>query len=161
MIAPPPTEGPLLVEELQLATRNKGMPLEALRYDVTPVGLHYLLVHFDIPALDPLGWRLNLGGNVRRPLSLTLDDIRGRPRRTMLVTLDERPAVHLVGKQDLRARRLLDRAATRGPVAAAGSRLVWNDARQVAGSHRGLGPTVRRLPAEHRVLVQERPRRPG
>ena len=88
MIAPPPTEGPLTVEELQLATRNKGMPLEALRYDVTPVGLHYLLVHFDIPALDPLGWRLNLGGNVRHPLSLTLDDIRGRPRRTMLVTLE-------------------------------------------------------------------------
>jgi hypothetical protein len=66
MIAPPLTEGPLTVEELQLAARNKGMPLEALHYDVTPVGLHYLLVHFDIPALDPLGWRLNVGGNVRR-----------------------------------------------------------------------------------------------
>jgi DMSO/TMAO reductase YedYZ molybdopterin-dependent catalytic subunit len=88
MIAPPPTEGPLTVEELQLATRNKGMPLEALRYDVTPVGLHYQLVHFDIPAPDPLGWRLNFGGNVQRPLALTLDDIRSRPRRTMLVTLE-------------------------------------------------------------------------
>jgi DMSO/TMAO reductase YedYZ molybdopterin-dependent catalytic subunit len=88
MIAPRPTDGPLTVEELQLATRNKGMPLEALRYDVTPVGLHYLLVHFDIPALDPRGWRLNLGGNVRQPLSLTLDDIRARPRRTMAVTLE-------------------------------------------------------------------------
>ena len=30
-------------EELQLATRNRGMPLEALRYDVTPTGMHYLL----------------------------------------------------------------------------------------------------------------------
>jgi hypothetical protein len=30
------------MEELQLATRNHGMPLEALRYPVTPVGLHYL-----------------------------------------------------------------------------------------------------------------------
>jgi sulfane dehydrogenase subunit SoxC len=28
-------------EELQLAARNHGMPLEALRYDVTPAGLHY------------------------------------------------------------------------------------------------------------------------
>ena len=26
------------------------MPLEALRYDVTPIGLHYLLIHFDIPT---------------------------------------------------------------------------------------------------------------
>jgi len=32
-------------EELRLATRNHGMPLEALAYDVTPVGLHYLLIH--------------------------------------------------------------------------------------------------------------------
>ena len=37
------------------------MPLEALRYDVTPVGLHYLLVHYDIPATDPPGWRLTAG----------------------------------------------------------------------------------------------------
>jgi len=27
-------------EELQLAVRNHSMPLEALRYDITPVGLH-------------------------------------------------------------------------------------------------------------------------
>ena len=39
---------PVSVEELQLAARNHGMPLEALRWDVTPVGLHYLLVHYDI-----------------------------------------------------------------------------------------------------------------
>ena len=39
-------------EELQLAARNHGMPLEGLRYDVTPVGLHYLLIHFDSPAAD-------------------------------------------------------------------------------------------------------------
>ena len=40
------------LEELQLAARNHGMPLEALRYDVTPVGLHYLLIHYDIPEVD-------------------------------------------------------------------------------------------------------------
>jgi hypothetical protein len=33
-------------EEVQLALRNRGMPLEALRYPITPAGLHYLLVHF-------------------------------------------------------------------------------------------------------------------
>ena len=26
-----PTDGPIMPEELQLATRNRGMPLEALR----------------------------------------------------------------------------------------------------------------------------------
>ncbi len=88
MIAPLPAEGPLTLEELQLAARNKGMPLEALRYDVTPVGLHYLLVHFDIPALDPSAWRLRIGGNVRRALELELEDLRKRPRVTMPVTLE-------------------------------------------------------------------------
>lgn len=88
MIAPPPTDGPLTPEELQLATRNKGMPLEALRYDVTPVGMHYLLVHFDIPEIDAATWRLRVGGNVERPLELSLDDLRGRPRHTLAVTLE-------------------------------------------------------------------------
>ena len=46
---------PIRLEELQLAARNHGMPLEALRYPVTPVGLHYLLIHYDIPAVDPRG----------------------------------------------------------------------------------------------------------
>jgi sulfane dehydrogenase subunit SoxC len=86
--APPPTEGPLTLEELQLAARNRGMPLEALRYDLTPTGLHYLLVHFDIPAIDPARWRLAIGGRVARTLSLDLDAIRARPRRTIAVTLE-------------------------------------------------------------------------
>jgi DMSO/TMAO reductase YedYZ molybdopterin-dependent catalytic subunit len=86
--ARPPTEGPLTFEELQLAGRNRGMPLEALRYDITPTGLHYLLVHFDIPAVDPSTWRLRLDGLVDRPLELDLDDIRARPRRTVPVTLE-------------------------------------------------------------------------
>ena len=49
------TPGAISQEELQLAARNHGMPLEALRYDVTPLGLHYLLVHYDIPAVDAGG----------------------------------------------------------------------------------------------------------
>ena len=83
-----PTDGPLTFEELQLATRNRGMPLEALRYDVTPTGLHYLLIHFDIPLVDVATWRLRLGGLVAKPMELTLDEIRSRPRRTLAVTLE-------------------------------------------------------------------------
>ena len=43
--------------ELRLATRNHGFPLEALSYDLTPAGLHYLLVHYDIPVVDGESWR--------------------------------------------------------------------------------------------------------
>jgi DMSO/TMAO reductase YedYZ molybdopterin-dependent catalytic subunit len=83
-----PTDGPLLFEELQLAFRNRGMPLEAMRYDLTPTGLHYLVAHWDIPALDPASFRLRVGGRVRRPLELTLEDIRARPTQTIPVTLE-------------------------------------------------------------------------
>jgi DMSO/TMAO reductase YedYZ molybdopterin-dependent catalytic subunit len=76
------------MEELQLATRNRGMPLEGLRYDVTPTGIHYLLTHFDIPDVDPSSWRLAIGGNVERTLNLDLDEIRARPARTMPVTME-------------------------------------------------------------------------
>jgi hypothetical protein len=40
------------LEQLQLAARNHGMPLEALAYPITPIGLHYLLIHYDIPVVD-------------------------------------------------------------------------------------------------------------
>ena len=52
-----PGEG-ISLDELALAARNHAMPAEALRWDVTPVGLHYVLVHYDIPAVDPVTWRL-------------------------------------------------------------------------------------------------------
>ena len=48
-----PDQQALTAEELGLAARNHAMPLEALRYPVTPVGMHYLLTHFDIPVVDP------------------------------------------------------------------------------------------------------------
>ena len=64
------------------------MPLEALRYDLTPTGLHYLLVHFDIPWVDPVAWRLRVGGKVRNELALSLDELRQRPRRTLAVTFE-------------------------------------------------------------------------
>jgi sulfane dehydrogenase subunit SoxC len=75
-------------EELQLAARNHGMPLEALRFDLTPIGLHYLLTHYDIPHVDPSAWRLEVGGLVEHPLSLSLDDLRARPPVEHAVTME-------------------------------------------------------------------------
>src|SRR5688572_26693642 len=83
-----PTTGPLTFEELQLAGRNRGMPLEALRYDLTPTGLHYLLIHFDIPAIDAAAWGLRIHGAVDHALELSLADVRAMPRRTLPVTLE-------------------------------------------------------------------------
>ncbi|MEV1013902.1 sulfite oxidase [Micromonospora sp. NPDC049751] len=75
-------------DELQLAARNHGLPLEALRYDVTPAGLHYLLIHYDIPEVDPATHALTVGGAVERPLTVGLSELRERPRVTHRVTLE-------------------------------------------------------------------------
>jgi sulfane dehydrogenase subunit SoxC len=76
------------MDELGLAARNHGMPLEAMRYDVTPIGLHYLLTHFDIPYVDPGDWRLRVHGLVAHALTLDLDDIRSRPAVSLPVTME-------------------------------------------------------------------------
>ncbi|MFD6885056.1 sulfite oxidase [Streptomyces sp. NPDC059957] len=91
-------------DELALAARNHGLPLEALRYEVTPAGLHYVLVHFDIPDTGGTGtgtdtdtgtgtgtdegWRLTLRGCLRTPLDLSLRDLRSLPSVTRRVTME-------------------------------------------------------------------------
>jgi sulfane dehydrogenase subunit SoxC len=75
-------------DELRLAARNHGLPLEALRYPITPAGLHYLLIHYDIPAVDPETFRLELAGAVETPLTLSLDDLRARSRVSQPVTFE-------------------------------------------------------------------------
>ena len=84
----PSVVGRFQAEEVALATRTSGMPLEALRYDVTPAGLHYLLIHFDIPEGEAATWKLALGGLVERPVSLSLDELRALPQKTLRVTLE-------------------------------------------------------------------------
>ncbi len=78
----------LYEEEVQLALRNRGMPLEAQRYAITPTGLHYLLIHYDIPEVTAGEWRLEVGGLVSNPLRLTYDEIKKRPSQTLAVTME-------------------------------------------------------------------------
>jgi sulfane dehydrogenase subunit SoxC len=82
-----PEEG-ISAEELQLAARNHGMPLESLRWDITPPGMHYLLIHYDIPAIDPNTFELVIDGLVKTPLSLDLEAIKSRPQVSSVVTLE-------------------------------------------------------------------------
>jgi DMSO/TMAO reductase YedYZ molybdopterin-dependent catalytic subunit len=82
-----PDEG-ISVEELRLASRNHAMPAEAMRFDVTPPGLHYVLTHYDIPLVDAQSWCLSIGGCVDRALSLDLDALSAMPRHTVRVTLE-------------------------------------------------------------------------
>src|SRR3954463_9819584 len=75
-------------EEVRLALRNPGMPLEALRHAVTPVGMHYVLVHFDVPDIDEAAHDLVVDGLVERPLTLTMAELRARPAVTLPVVME-------------------------------------------------------------------------
>lgn len=75
-------------EEVQLAGRNHSTLLESLAYPITPTGMHYLLVHFDVPMTEAETWTLDISGLVSNPLSLSLDDLRQRPAVTTAVTLE-------------------------------------------------------------------------
>ncbi|WP_406864940.1 sulfite oxidase [Streptomyces sp. HUAS MG47] len=82
-----PEEG-ISTQELALAARNHGLPLECLRYEVTPPGLHYVLVHYDIPAVDATGWELTVGGLVHTPVALDLAALRAYRPVTHRVTME-------------------------------------------------------------------------
>jgi DMSO/TMAO reductase YedYZ molybdopterin-dependent catalytic subunit len=75
------------LDELAQATRNHGMPLEAMRADITPAGMHYVLIHYDVPFLDTESHVLTLEA-FDRSLSLGIDDLRAREVVTAPVTFE-------------------------------------------------------------------------
>ena len=83
--APP---APIGRDELQLAARNHGMPQEALRFPLTPTGMHYLLTHFDVPRVDRDAHRLAVDGIVRTRLSLSAEDLRRFERVELEATME-------------------------------------------------------------------------
>ncbi len=83
------TNGDFAREEMHLAGRNASLPLEALRHEVTPIGQHYLLSHFDIPFVaDASDWRVAITGEVEAPGELTVEAIKRLPARTLRVTME-------------------------------------------------------------------------
>jgi DMSO/TMAO reductase YedYZ molybdopterin-dependent catalytic subunit len=55
---------------------------------VMPNARFYVRNHFQIPALEPEAFSLNVGGLVERPLTLSLRDLFNMPSRTHVVTLE-------------------------------------------------------------------------
>jgi sulfane dehydrogenase subunit SoxC len=85
---PVSTDPGITQDELRLAARNHGMPLEALRWPITPVGLHYLLIHYDVPLVDQDTFRLDVTGAVGQPLVLTLEELRARQAVEVVSTFE-------------------------------------------------------------------------
>jgi DMSO/TMAO reductase YedYZ molybdopterin-dependent catalytic subunit len=54
----------------------------------TPADKFFVVSHYNQPALKAADWRLRIGGLVARPRSLTLADLKSRPRREVDFTLE-------------------------------------------------------------------------
>ena len=74
--------------ETELAFRNHGMLTELLREPITPLGAHYLLVHFDIPRLSEDNYTVAIGGRVRNPAQIALSDLKQRQAVAQVVTME-------------------------------------------------------------------------
>jgi sulfite oxidase len=68
---------------------NAETPLEVLcRSEVTPTDLFFVRSHGPVPVVDADAYRLVVDGGLRQPLTLTLEELRGRfPRATVAATL--------------------------------------------------------------------------
>ena len=136
--------------------------LEALgRAWLTPNDLFFVRSHFPVPQVDPARWRLEVGGQVETPLSLSLDELRALPSAEAAHTLEcagngrglfrlastsgtqwERGAVGNARWRGVRLATLLKRAGVKSE-----AKHVWLEAADRAPLP-GVPPFLRSIPLE-------------
>lgn len=55
---------------------------------VTPNEKFFSIAHFDRPTIDANAWKLEIDGLVKKPLSLSLADLKARPRQEVVFTVE-------------------------------------------------------------------------
>lgn len=55
---------------------------------ITPADQFFNVSHYNRPVIRAEDWRLHIGGLVERPLTLTLDQLKARPRQAVVFTLE-------------------------------------------------------------------------
>lgn len=76
------------VMEVAGKSRCHGMHLEGLTYPITPIGMHYLLIHYDVPEIDEKSYRVKVDGLVKNKLTLDMDYFRSKPKVTIPATME-------------------------------------------------------------------------
>ncbi len=64
------------------------MPLDGFSDWITPVERFFVRCHHYIPEVDLAGWKLSVDGEVERPLTLTMDDLKKLPRVELVGVLE-------------------------------------------------------------------------
>jgi DMSO/TMAO reductase YedYZ molybdopterin-dependent catalytic subunit len=55
---------------------------------ITPADKFFTINHLGFPTIDMASWRLDVGGLVKQPMSLTIDQIKARPRKEVTFTIE-------------------------------------------------------------------------
>ena len=55
---------------------------------ITPNEKFFSIAHFDRPTIDASAWKLEVDGQVKTPLTLTLDDLKARARQEVVFTIE-------------------------------------------------------------------------
>jgi DMSO/TMAO reductase YedYZ molybdopterin-dependent catalytic subunit len=55
---------------------------------ITPSDKFFSISHFNRPTIDASNWKLEIGGLVNNPRTLSLDDIKARPRQEVVFTVE-------------------------------------------------------------------------
>jgi DMSO/TMAO reductase YedYZ molybdopterin-dependent catalytic subunit len=63
-------------------------PWENLSSFITPNDKFFRVSHYDKPVIDEKKWSLEITGLVKKPLALTLVDIKARPRQEVVYTIE-------------------------------------------------------------------------
>jgi len=64
------------------------MPLSGFSDYITPIERFFVRTHVSVPRVDLNDWRLNIGGEVATPLTLTMDDVRRLPAVELVSVLE-------------------------------------------------------------------------
>ena len=62
--------------------------LRKLQSWITPMEDYFTVLHYNIPTIDPAAYRLTVGGLVARPIALTLDQLKRRPKVARTVAFE-------------------------------------------------------------------------
>src|ERR1700722_1859951 len=72
----------------QKEPKNLEAPFDQIDSYLTPTQLFYIRSHFPIPVLDRASYQLKIDGAVKRPLTLSYDELRSMPSETRAATLE-------------------------------------------------------------------------
>src|ERR1700716_2080866 len=64
------------------------MPLSGFSDYITPIEHFFVRTHVYVPTVDIKEWRLNVSGEVAKPLTLTMDDLKKLPSVEMVSVVE-------------------------------------------------------------------------